>query len=90
MGIATFSFIIITFKNTNFISELSGLSRQNLILANSFSLVLFSIAGIPPLAGFFSKYLILLEALGNNLIMLAIIGILASSIAIFYYIRIIK
>lgn len=90
MSIATFSIILITFKNTNYISELSGLSRKNIILASSFSLILFSIAGIPPLAGFFSKYLILLEALNNNLIGLAIIGVIASSIAIFYYIRIIK
>lgn len=90
MGIASFTFIISVFKNTNYISELSGLGRKNAVLASSFALVLFSIAGIPPLAGFFSKYLILLEALGNNLILLAIIGVLSSSIAIFYYIRIIK
>lgn len=90
MGIATFSFILMTFTKTNYLSELSGLSRKNPILAISFAIILFSIAGIPPLAGFFSKYLILLESLGNNYLTLAAIAVIASSIAAFYYIRIIK
>lgn len=90
MSIASFCLILSIFEKTNYISELSGLSRKNPVLASTFALTLFSIAGIPPLAGFFSKYLILLEALGNNLIILAIIGVAASSIAAFYYIRIIK
>ena len=90
MTIATFTFVLTIFEKTNYISELSGLSRKNPILASSFGLILFSIAGIPPLAGFFSKYLIILEALNSKLLILAIIAIIASSIAIFYYIRIIK
>lgn len=90
MSIASFSFILVFFKKTNYISELSGLSRKNPILASTFAIILFSIAGLPPLAGFFSKYLILLEALSNELILLAIIGVAASCIAAFYYIQIIK
>lgn len=90
MNLATFSIVLTTLKNTNYISELSGLSRKNLLLAISLSIILFSIAGIPPLAGFISKYFILLETINNQYIFLTILAVIASSIAIFYYIRIIK
>jgi len=90
MGILTFALAMIIFNKTNYISELSGLSRRNPVLALTFSITLFSIAGIPPLAGFFSKYLVLVETIGNGYFFIAIIAVLASSVAIFYYIRIVK
>jgi len=73
-----------------FISELSGLSRKEPLLAITFSLGLLSIAGIPPLAGFFSKYYILLSIIEDSLNIVAIITILFSVIACFYYIRLIQ
>jgi len=60
------------------------------VLAFTFAFVLLSIAGIPPLAGFFSKYLVLLNAVENGYYILAIIGVLTSAISTFYYLRIIK
>lgn len=88
----TFAFVLAftSANSTNFISQLAGLSRLNPLLAITFALVLFSMAGIPPLAGFFSKYLILLSAINNNLYLIAFITILFSIIASFYYIRLIK
>lgn len=77
-------------NSTNYISQLGGLSRLNPLLAITFALGLFSMAGIPPLAGFFSKYLILLSAINNNLYFVAFIAIIFSVIASFYYLRLIR
>lgn len=77
-------------EETNFISQLAGLSRVNPLLALTFTLGLFSMAGIPPLAGFFSKYLILLSVFNQHLYFLAFVAILFSVVASFYYIRLIK
>lgn len=88
----TFAFVIsITSSNsTNYISQLGGLSRLNPLLAMTFALGLFSMAGIPPLAGFFSKFLVLLSAINNNLYFVAFIAIIFSVIASFYYLRLIR
>lgn len=88
----TFAFVIsITSSNsTNYLSQLGGLSRLNPLLAITFALGLFSMAGIPPLAGFFSKFLVLLSAINNNLYFLAFIAIIFSVIASFYYLRLIR
>ena len=72
------------------ISELSGLSRTHPIIAFLFATMLFSLAGIPPLAGFFAKWYVFLAAVNANLYPLAIIGVLASVVSAFYYLRIIK
>jgi len=82
-------------KNSNarkikYNEDLAIIAKTNPFIGICLAITFFSIAGVPPLAGFFSKYLIILETLGNHYILLAIIAILASSIAIFYYIRIIK
>jgi len=53
-------------RRTDFISQLSGLSRSQPVLAITFALCLLSLAGIPPLAGFFSKFLVLLQAVANG------------------------
>ncbi|PCJ71209.1 MAG: NADH-quinone oxidoreductase subunit NuoN [Rhodobiaceae bacterium] len=72
------------------ISDLAGLSRNQPMLAAAFAVLLFSLAGIPPLAGFFAKYYVFLAAIDAGLYTLAIIGVLASVVGAFYYLRIIK
>ena len=72
------------------ISDLSGLSKNNPILALSFLIIFFSLAGIPPLGGFFAKFYIFLSVVESELYALAIIGLLSTVISAFYYLKIIK
>ena len=72
------------------ISDLSGLSKNNPLLALSFLIILFSLAGIPPLAGFFAKFYIFMAVIESKLYLLAIIGLLTTVVSAFYYLRIIK
>lgn len=86
--------VILTLKSNNFrikyIEDFAILSKSNPLLALSVALVLFSMAGIPPLAGFCSKFLVFFVALESSLYSLAFVGILTSVISCFYYIRLIK
>jgi NADH-quinone oxidoreductase subunit N len=72
------------------IGELAGLSRTNPVLAFMLAMLLFSLAGIPPLAGFFAKFYVFLAAVQAGLYPLAVIGVLASVVGAYYYLRIIK
>ena len=72
------------------IGELAGLSRTHPVMAFLLAMLLFSLAGIPPLAGFFAKYFVFLAAIEAGLYTLAVIGVLASVVGAFYYLRIIK
>jgi NADH-quinone oxidoreductase subunit N len=72
------------------IADLAGLARTNGMLAFFLAVFMFSLAGIPPLAGFFAKYFIFMAAIKANLVMLAVIGVLASVVGAVYYIRIVK
>jgi len=72
------------------IRDLSGLSKNHPIIAFSFTVILFSLAGIPPLAGFFAKFYVFMAVIKSNLFALAIIGLITSVISAFYYLRIIK
>jgi len=72
------------------ITQLSGLSQSNLGMAFLFAMLLFSMAGIPPLAGFFAKFGVFNAAIDAKLYPLAVIGVLSSVVAAFYYLRIIK
>tara|TARA_Y100000996_G_C22459983_1_gene617614 strand:+ start:67 stop:468 length:402 start_codon:yes stop_codon:yes gene_type:complete len=72
------------------IDDLSGLSKKHPILAFSFLIILFSLAGIPPLAGFFAKFYIFMSVIKQSMYFLAVIGLLSTVIAAFYYLRIIK
>ena len=72
------------------IEDLSGLSKNHPILSFSFLVVLFSLAGIPPLVGFFAKFYIFTAVIEQSMYSLAIIGLLSTVIAAFYYLRIIK
>ncbi len=72
------------------IEDLSGLSKNHPILSFSLLIVLFSLAGIPPLVGFFAKFYIFTSVVEQSMYSLAIIGLLSTVIAAFYYLRIIK
>jgi len=72
------------------IEDLAGLSRNQPMLAFVLAMLMFSLAGIPPLAGFFAKYYVFLAAIEAGLYALAIIGVLASVVGAYYYLRIVK
>jgi len=72
------------------IADLAGLVRTHPFMAATFSMLLFSLAGIPPLVGFFGKFYVFLAAVEADLTPLAVIGVLASAVGAFYYLRIIK
>jgi NADH-quinone oxidoreductase subunit N len=72
------------------ISDLAGLSRTNPVMAFMFAMILFSLAGIPPLAGFFAKFYVFLAAIQSGLYALSVIGVLASVVGAYYYLRLIK
>ena len=72
------------------IQDLSGLSKNHPLLSFCFLIVLFSLAGITPLAGFFAKFYIFSAVIDQSMYFLAIVGLLATVIAAFYYLRLIK
>ena len=77
-------------RNVEEISELAGLAKTDLRLASILAILMFSLAGIPPLAGFWAKWYAFLPAIKAGLFPLAIIGVVASVIGAFYYLRIVK
>jgi NADH-quinone oxidoreductase subunit N len=72
------------------IGDLSGLSRTHPTMAFLMAMLLFSLAGIPPLAGFFAKFYVFLAAIKAGLYVLAVIGVITSVIGAYYYLAIIK
>ena len=72
------------------INDLSGLSKNHPMLALSFLIILFSLAGIPPLAGFFAKFYVFMAVIEVKMYALAIIGLVTTVVSAFYYLRIIK
>jgi NADH-quinone oxidoreductase subunit N len=70
------------------IANFKGLFKKNSFLAVSMTVALLSLAGIPPLAGFFGKYLVFVLAIERGFILLALLGVLASLIGVYYYFRI--
>jgi NADH-quinone oxidoreductase subunit N len=72
------------------ISELGGFAETNLGVAFVLAMLLFSLAGVPPLAGFFAKFYVFAAAVKAGLYPLAIIGVLSSVVGAFYYLRIVK
>jgi NADH-quinone oxidoreductase subunit N len=72
------------------ISDLAGLSRTHPLMAGAMAIFMFSMAGVPPLAGFFGKIYVFLAAVEAGLYALAVIGLLSSVVAAYYYIRIVK
>ena len=93
MNLAFFSCLFMIRKSENYfenIEDLSGLSKNHPILSISLMIVLFSLAGIPPLAGFFAKFYIFMAVIEQSMYFLAVIGLLSTVIAAYYYLRIIK
>jgi NADH-quinone oxidoreductase subunit N len=72
------------------IDELGGLAQNNLLMAFVLGTLMFSLAGIPPFAGFFAKFYVFLAAINAGFYTLAVIGVLASVVAAYYYLRIVK
>ncbi len=72
------------------VADLAGLSTTNPFMATVLTILMFSLAGIPPLAGFFGKYFVFVAAIEAKLYALAIIGVLASVVGAYYYLRVIK
>ncbi|MDE2029267.1 MAG: NADH-quinone oxidoreductase subunit NuoN [Alphaproteobacteria bacterium] len=77
-------------KAVDAIADLSGLSKTNPAVALAMTILMFSLAGVPPLAGFFGKYFVFLSAVDAGMVPLAIVGVLSSVVTAYYYLRIIK
>ena len=93
MNLGFFSCLLMLKRNKEYyedIDDLSGLSKNHPLLSLSLLIILFSLAGIPPLAGFFAKFYIFKSVLEQSMYFLAIVGLLSTVVAAFYYLRIIK
>ena len=98
MNINMFAFLLCSIRRDTtystsrikYITDLSYLAKTNPILALTFTITMFSMAGIPPLAGFYSKAYLFFATMSSGLYSLAIIGVLMSVISCFYYIRLVK
>jgi NADH-quinone oxidoreductase subunit N len=93
MTLGSFAVILTMKRNSQHvenISDLAGLSRTNPLLAFVFAMLLFSLAGIPPLAGFFAKFYVFVAAIKAGLFTLAVIGVVTSVVGAFYYLTVIK
>jgi NADH-quinone oxidoreductase subunit N len=93
MTLGSFAVIITMKRNgqaVENISDFSGLSRTNPLLAFFFAMLLFSLAGVPPLAGFFAKWYVFVAAIKADLFTLAVIGVLTSVVGAYYYLTIVK
>jgi NADH-quinone oxidoreductase subunit N len=77
-------------QNFELISDFAGLSRTNPLLAFFFAMLLFSLAGIPPLAGFFAKFYVFVAAIKAGLFTLSVVGVLTSVVGAYYYLLIVK
>jgi len=93
MGAGSFAIILLMRRDgqsATRIADLQGLSRTHPMLALGLMIMMFSMAGIPPLAGFFGKWYVFLAAVNAGLVPLAVIGVVMSVVGAFYYLRIIK
>ena len=93
MNLGLFSCLLMLKRNDKYyetLDDLSGLSKNHPLLSLSLLVILFSLAGIPPLAGFFAKFYVFMAVIEQSMYFLAIVGLLSTVIAAFYYLRIIK
>jgi NADH-quinone oxidoreductase subunit N len=93
MNVGLFSCLFMMKRNDQYfetIDDLSGLSKNHPFLSLALLVILFSLAGIPPLAGFFAKFYVFKAVIEQSMYFLAIVGLLSTVIAAFYYLRIIK
>ena len=87
MNIGAFGCIFLMKKDGKYseeISDLSGISKNKPLLAISLLIILFSLAGVPPLAGFFAKFYIFMSVIENEMYLLAIIGLATTVISAFF------
>ena len=93
MNLGFFSCLLMMKRNDEYyenIDDLSGLSKNHPMLSLSLLIILFSLAGIPPLAGFFAKFYVFKSVLEQSMYFLAVVGLLSTVVAAFYYLRLIK
>ncbi|MCV0398091.1 MAG: NADH-quinone oxidoreductase subunit NuoN [Rhizobiaceae bacterium] len=93
MTLGTFAFILAMRRRegpVEQIDDLAGLSATNPMMATILTILMFSLTGIPPLAGFWAKWYVFLAAIDAGLYALAVLGVLASVVGAYYYLRIIK
>ena len=93
MNLGLFSCLLMMKRNNEYyenLDDLSGLSKNHPLLSISFLIILFSLAGIPPMAGFFAKFYVFKSVLEQSMYFLAIVGLLTTVVAAFYYLKIIK
>ena len=93
MNVGTFACILAMKRDDRMVEEinqLAGYSRTNPRMTIALTIFMFSMAGIPPLAGFFGKYFVFKAAIDAELYTLTVIGLLASVVSAFYYLRIVK
>ena len=93
MNLGFFSCLLMMKRNNKYyenIDDLSGFSKNHPMLALSLMIILFSLAGIPPLAGFFAKFYIFKTVIEQSMYFLAVVGLLSTVVAAFYYLRLIK
>jgi len=81
---------ITTEKPMLYLSDLNSFAKNNPIYAITFAIIIFSMAGIPPLAGFFGKYFLFLTIFEQKYYSLVVVGLVTSVISTFYYLRVIK
>ncbi len=93
MNLGVFCCLFAMKRNDQFfdnLEDLSGLSKNHPIISLSLLILLFSLAGIPPMAGFFAKFYIFISVIEQSMYFLAIVGLISTVISAFYYLRIIK
>ena len=93
MNIGAFACIFLMKRNGKYIEdiqELSGASKNHPLMSLSLLIILFSLAGIPPMAGFFAKFYVFMAVVESGMFTLAAIGLVTTVVSAFYYIRIIK
>ncbi len=93
MNLGIFCCLFMMKRNDQFfdnLDDLSGLSKNHPLISLSFLILLFSLAGIPPLAGFFAKFYIFISVIEKSMYFLAIVGLVSTVISAFYYLRVIK
>ena len=97
MNINIFAFLLCSIRKQSYstsrikyITDLSYLAKTNPLVAVTFTITMFSMAGIPPLAGFYSKAYLFFATMSSGLYSLAVIGVVTSVVSCFYYIRLVK
>lgn len=93
MTLGAFACVLAMQRNGRFvesISDLSGLAKTNLTFATILAVLMFSLAGIPPLAGFWAKWYVFLPAIKAGLYPLSVIGVVTSVVGAYYYLRVVK